>query len=153
MDSVNEEFFEQILRQVSPVSKQFSGQRTVEYPAFQRIPAVHVCPGKYKIHCFSPAVDYGMQFESVKPPHCTFTFVGNSPESLTAVPAPDMTYAKRCRVDKRYARTFSKAAQLQKQAHFHGGFPLQFHKAVTADRMGKIFPAVYLYILNVGAKA
>jgi len=75
VDSVNEELFEEVFRDIAPVSEELAEDPFVKVYVFQGSSVVHVARSEEKIKQFPLVIDDQMKFESIEPtPRVPFLF-------------------------------------------------------------------------------
>ncbi|GHU81773.1 hypothetical protein FACS189415_0820 [Bacteroidia bacterium] len=68
---------------------------------------------------------------------------------FVAVFTLDVAGADGCRINERYAGTFTQTTHLQKDNHWNKRFLLQFYKTVAGNRLGKIRPVIILDVIDI----
>ncbi len=94
---VHKKLLEQVLADVSPVSK--SEESLHELPVFERFPVIHVARRKPPLYNLSLVVDDQVQFEAVEPPHGALALSSPALHCLVHVHTLDMAGDKRRGVD------------------------------------------------------
>ena len=105
VDSVNEELFEEVFRDIAPVSEELAEDPFVKVYVFQGSSVVHVARSEEKIKQFPLVIDDQMKFEFIEPSKDTFLFSDKFLECFMLLFSFDMAASDGSRIDKRYART------------------------------------------------
>ena len=105
MDSVNEELFEEVFRDIAPVSEELSEDPFVEVHVFQGRSVVYIARSQKKVKQFSLVINDQVEFESIESPKRAFPFSGKFLEGFMLFFSFDMAASDGSRIDKRYAGT------------------------------------------------
>ena len=105
MNSTDKKLFEEVFRDIAPVSKELPEDSFVEIHVFQGGSIVHVARSQKEIKQLTLVINDQVEFESIEPPRCAFPFPGKFPEGFMLLFSFDMAASDGSRIDKRYAGT------------------------------------------------
>ena len=146
---VDEELFEQVLADVSPVGKQLAEQPGSETLVLQRLAVVSVSGCELPLYDLATVVYHDMQFESVEPSHCALALGCPALHGLMAVLALEAAGNYRCGIDDGNACTLTQGAGLQEQQQVQAQATLSLHEAVVRQHRGKFGPHVLAHMHQV----
>ena len=105
MDSVNEELFEEVFRDIAAVSEELSEIRLWKSMCFKGALSSTLPGVRRKPEQFSLVINDQVEFESIEPPKRAFPFPGKFLEGFMLLFSFDMAASDGSRIDKRYAGT------------------------------------------------
>ena len=112
MDSVNKELFEEIFRDIPPVSEELPEDPFVEVHVFQGGSVVYIARSQKKVKQFTLVINDQVEFESIEPPKRAFPFPGKFFEGFMLFFSFDMAASDRSRIDKRDTGVLSQGSHL-----------------------------------------
>lgn len=121
----------------------------MELPVLKRAPVIHIGLGNNEFDNFGFVIDYQMQLKAKEPAHCRLAlgcyalkdFVGMFPFNVAD------PYGRR--IHERDTRAVAQAAQLEENHQWQQYLGLQFYETVIGYCLGKILPAMVLYVVDI----
>ena len=146
---IHKQHLKEILRDVSPVGKEFSEELLRKVTVLQRCPVIHIARRELPLYDFPLVIDDQMQLESVEPSHGTLALGCPAPHRLVHVHPLDVTRHQRRGVYDGNASTLAQGAGLKEQQQVEGHLCLPLNETVVRDRMRKFLLHVLADIAEV----
>ena len=138
MDSVNEELFEEVFRDIASVSEELPEDPFVEVHVFQGGSVVYITRSQKKVKQFSLVINDQVEFESIEPPKRAFPFPGKFLEGFMLLFSFDMAALNGCRIDKRNTSALPQRFRSKEDSKRYTNLSLEFYEAVVRRSMWKI---------------